>query len=107
MTRASFATVWTIFLVNVAWEFFVLQTLPAEVQPLVPGLLLVFALGLVLATFEFVFAFMDSAQAHEIKRGDECCSSALRSDKHEGNLAVISRWFQACVRGGPPCGSDV
>ena len=98
MTRASFAIVWTIFLVNVVWEFFILQMLPAEVQPMLPGLLLVFALGIVLATFEFVFAFMDSAKNHPIKLGDECCSSTLRSDKHEGNLAVISPWFQVRQR---------
>jgi hypothetical protein len=95
MTRASFAIVWTIFLVNVVWEFFILQTLPTELQPMLPGLMLVFVLGIILATFEFVFAFIDSnAKGHPIKRGDECCSTSLRSDKHEGNLAVISPWFQ-------------
>ena len=44
-----------IFLVNFIWEFFVLQNLPKEIQPMVPGLLVVFILGIVLSTFEFMF----------------------------------------------------
>lgn len=39
MNRVSFAIVWIIFLVNFIWEFFVLQNLPKEIQPMVPGLL--------------------------------------------------------------------
>ena len=32
-----------------------LQNLPKEIQPMVPGLLVVFILGIVLSTFEFMF----------------------------------------------------
>ena len=94
MNRASFAIVWIIFLVNFIWEFFVLQHLPKEVQPMVPGLLVVFILGLVLSTFEFMFAFMHKAKDPSIRGGDVCCSSAIRSEKHDNQLAVMSGWFQ-------------
>lgn len=83
MNRVSFAIVWIIFLVNFIWEFFVLQNLPPEIQPMVPGLLVVFVLGIVLSTFEFMFAFMHKATPPVIKGGAECCSSAVRSEKHE------------------------
>merc|ERR1719464_413734 len=94
MNRASFSIVWVIFLVNFVWEFFVLQHLPKEFQPMVPGLLVVFILGIVLSTFEFMFAFMRKAKEPVIRSGDVCCSSAMRSDKHDTQLAVMSPWFQ-------------
>lgn len=72
-----------IFLVNFIWEFFVLQNLPKDIQPMVPGLLVVFVLGIVLSTFEFMFAFMHKAKDPSIRCGDVCCSSAVRSDKHD------------------------
>lgn len=94
MNRVSFGIVWVIFLVNFIWEFFVLQNLPKDIQPMVPGLLVVFILGIVLSTFEFMFAFMHKAKAPVIKSGDVCCSSAIRSEKHDTQLAVMSSWFQ-------------
>mmetsp|Transcript_9887 Transcript_9887/g.21422 ORF Transcript_9887/g.21422 Transcript_9887/m.21422 type:complete len:1286 (+) Transcript_9887:334-4191(+) len=94
MNRVSFAIVWIIFLVNFIWEFFVLQNLPRDIQPMVPGLLVVFILGIVLSTFEFMFAFMHKAKPPVIRSGDECCSSAVRSEKHDTQLAVMSPWFQ-------------
>ncbi|KAL7541698.1 hypothetical protein ACHAXR_011169 [Thalassiosira sp. AJA248-18] len=94
MNRVSFGIVWVIFLVNFIWEFFVLQNLPKEIQPMVPGLLVVFILGIVLSTFEFMFAFMHKANPPMIRDGDECCSSAVRSEKHDNQLAVMSAWFQ-------------
>ncbi|KAL7552508.1 hypothetical protein ACHAWF_015774 [Thalassiosira exigua] len=94
MNRVSFAIVWVIFLVNFIWEFFVLQNLPKDIQPMVPGLLVVFILGIVLSTFEFMFAFMHKAKPPVIKGGEECCSSAIRSEKHDNQLAVMSPWFQ-------------
>lgn len=94
MNRVSFAIVWIIFLVNFIWEFFVLQNLPKEIQPMVPGLLVVFILGIVLSTFEFMFAFMHKAKDPEIKYGHEVCSSAVRSEKHDNQLATMSPWFQ-------------
>jgi hypothetical protein len=72
-----------IFLVNFIWEFFVLQNLPKEIQPMVPGLLVVFMLGIVLSTFEFMFAFIHKAKDPSIRGGDVCCSSAVRSEKHD------------------------
>ena len=36
MPRTSFAIVWTIFVVNFVWEFFVKQELPATLAPLLP-----------------------------------------------------------------------
>ena len=83
MNRASFAIVWIIFLVNFIWEFFVLQNLPKDIQPMVPGLLIVFILGIVLSTFEFMFAFMHKAKPPMIQDGAMCCSSAVRSEKHD------------------------
>jgi len=94
MNRVSFAIVWIIFLVNFIWEFFILQNLPKNIQPMVPGLLVVFILGIVLSTFEFMFAFMHKAKPPMIRSGDECCSSAVRSEKHDTQLAVMSPWFQ-------------
>mmetsp|Transcript_15923 Transcript_15923/g.28658 ORF Transcript_15923/g.28658 Transcript_15923/m.28658 type:complete len:1321 (-) Transcript_15923:113-4075(-) len=94
MNRVSFAIVWIIFLVNFIWEFFILQNLPSNIQPMVPGLLVVFILGIVLSTFEFMFAFMHKATPPIIRGGDECCSSAVRSEKHDTQLAVMSPWFQ-------------
>lgn len=60
-----------------------LQNLPKDIQPMVPGLLVVFVLGIVLSTFEFMFAFMHKAKDPSIRAGDVCCSSAVRSDKHD------------------------
>ena len=94
MNRVSFAIVWIIFLVNFIWEFFVLQNLSKEIQPMVPGLLVVFILGIVLSTFEFMFAFMHKAKPPEIRGGQVCCSSAIRSEKHDNQLAVMAPWFQ-------------
>eukprot|EP00985_Skeletonema_marinoi_P003734 scaffold1616_cov173-Skeletonema_marinoi.AAC.6 len=79
MNRASFAIVWN---------------LPKDIQPMVPGLLVVFVLGIVLSTFEFMFAFMHKAKDPSIRCGDVCCSSAVRSDKHDSQLAVMAGWFQ-------------
>ena len=50
---------------------------------MVPGLLIVFILGIVLSTFEFMFAFMRKAQPPSIRGGDICCSTAIRSEKHD------------------------
>jgi len=60
----------------------VLQNLPRDIQPMVPGLLVVFILGIVLSVFEFMFAFVQKASDPSILGGDVCCSSAARSDKH-------------------------
>ena len=60
-----------------------IQLLPKEIQPMVPGLLVVMVLGIVLSTFEFMFAFMHKAKDPIIRGGDVCCSSAVRSDKHD------------------------
>ena len=56
MPRTSFAIVWTIFVVNFVWEFFIKAELPDALAPLLPGLLVVFLLGIVLAAFEFIAA---------------------------------------------------
>jgi hypothetical protein len=40
MNRSSFAIVWIIFIVNFLWEFFVMAELPAQLAPLLPGLLI-------------------------------------------------------------------
>ena len=50
---------------------------------MVPGLLVVFILGIVLSTFEFMFAFMHKTKEPVIRSGDVCCSSGVRSDKHD------------------------
>lgn len=94
MNRSEFAIVWVIFLVNFVWEFFVLQNLPTNIQPMVPGLLVVFILGMVLSTFQFMFTFMRKAKPPTIRSGDMCCSSCLRSEKHDAQLAVMAPWFQ-------------
>jgi len=94
MNKFSFGIVWTIFLVNFIYEFFILQLLPLGVQPMLPGLLVVFCLGLILATFEFMFAFMHAAKPPIILKGAECCSSTVRSEKHEKQLAIVARWYQ-------------
>ena len=78
MTRASFGITWTIFVVNLLWEFFVKAELPSGVAPLLPGLLVVFLLGIVLAAFEFIAAFMTKAPPADPIGGVEVCSSALR-----------------------------
>lgn len=83
LNRVSFAIVWVIFLVNMVWEFFILQNFPDDIQPMVPGLLVVFVLGLVLSAFEFMFAFMHKAKPLKILSGDKCCSTAIRSEKHD------------------------
>ena len=44
-----------------------LQHLPKDIQPMVPGLLVVFVLGIVLSTFEFMFAFMHKAKDPSIR----------------------------------------
>jgi len=94
MNPGSFAIVWTIFLVNFVWEFFVMQLLPLGIQPMVPGLLVVFVLGMLLATVEFMAAFMHAAKPPVILKGEECCSSSIRCEKHECQLAILSPWYQ-------------
>ena len=101
MNKFSFGIVWTIFLVNFVYEFFILQLLPLGVQPMVPGLLVVFCLGLVLATFEFMFAFMHAAKPPLILSGSECCSSTVRSEKHEKQLAIVACWYEVRSRAVP------
>lgn len=59
------------------------RNLPPEIQPMVPGLLVVFILGIVLSTFEFMFAFMHKATPPVVRCGDVCCSTAVRSEKHD------------------------
>ena len=102
MNKFSFGIVWTIFLVNFVYEFFILQLLPLGVQPMVPGLLVVFCLGLVLATFEFMFAFMHAAKPPLILSGSECCSSTVRSEKHEKQLAIVACWYEVRMQSSCP-----
>jgi len=94
MTTFSFGIVWTIFLLNFIWEFFILALLPKGLQPMLPGLLIAFFLGVILSVFEFMFAFMQTAKLPTIRGGNECCSSAVRTEKHENQLAVMAPWFQ-------------
>ena len=61
---------------------------------MVPGLLVVFILGIILSTFEFMFAFMRKAKPPSISGGDVCCSTTIRSEKHDNQLAVMAPWFQ-------------
>ena len=93
MTRTSFAITWTIFVVNFLWEFFVKSELPAALSPLVPGLLVVFLLGIVLAAFEFIASFMTKAPPGAPVPGREVCSTALRPQAIELRLGAMSDWF--------------
>ena len=78
MTTASFCIVWVIFIVNFLWEFFIKSELPPALAPLLPGLLVVFILGIILASFEFIASFMQREGPTEPKAGLYQCSSALR-----------------------------
>ena len=92
-TTPSFCITWTIFIVNFLWEFFVKSELPATISPLVPGLLVVFLLGIVLAAFEFIASFMTKAPPGEPVPGREVCSTALRPQAIELRLGAMSDWF--------------
>ena len=93
MTRTSFAITWTIFVVNFLWEFFVKSELPDGLAPLLPGLLVVFLLGIVLAAFEFIAAFMQRVPPAEAIQGVELCSSALRPQAVELRLGAMAPWY--------------
>ena len=93
MTTFSFCIVWFIFIVNFLWEFFVVSELSKTVAPLLPGLLVVFILGIILAAFEFIAAFMTKAPPIDIFHGVETCSSALRPQLIEERLGAMSSWY--------------
>ncbi len=93
MTRTSFGIMWTIFVVNFLWEFFVKAELPQAIKPLLPGLLVVFVLGIVLAAFEFIAAFMTKAPPADPVSGAEVCSSALRPQAVELRLGSMASWY--------------
>ena len=93
MTRPSFAIVWTIFIVNFLWEFFIKSELSQTVAPLLPGLLVVFLLGVVLAAFEFTAAFMHKVPPAKAIKGVQVCSTALRPHPIELRLGVMSSWY--------------
>ena len=92
-TRTSFAIIWVIFIVNFVWEFFIKSELPAAIAPLLPGLLVVFLLGIVLAAFEFIAAFMTKAPLPDPLLGHQICSSALRPQAIEVRLGSMGAWF--------------
>ena len=94
-TTTSFCIIWVIFVVNFVWEFFVKSELPAAVAPLLPGLLVVFLLGIVLAAFEFIAAFMTKAPLPDPLPGHAICSSALRPQAIEVRLGSMGAWFCA------------
>ena len=74
-----------------------LQNLPKEIQPMVPGLLVVFILGIVLSTFEFMFAFMHKAKDLSIIGGNVACSSAVRSEKHDNQWVACDMYIVDAV----------
>ena len=93
MTRTSFCITWIIFVVNFLWEFFVKSELPDQAAPLLPGLLVVFLLGIVLAAFEFIAAFMQRVPPAEAIQGVELCSTALRPQAVELRLGAMAPWY--------------
>ena len=93
MPLFSFCIVWIIFIVNFVWEFFVKSELPTTVAPLLPGLLVVFILGSVLAAFEFIAAFMKKTPPTDLYWGVEVCSTALRPQAIELRLGAMSSWY--------------
>ena len=100
MTRASFAITWVIFIINFLWEFFVKAELGSSVAPLLPGLLVVFLLGIILAAFEFIAAFMTKTPPADPIKGVEICSTALRAHARELRLGAMSSWFMAIPLSG-------
>ena len=67
--------------------------LPKEAAPLLPGLLVVFVLGIVLAAFEFISAFMTKVPPGSVIGGIDLCSTALRPQVVEMRLGAMHKWF--------------
>ncbi|KAL1510690.1 hypothetical protein AB1Y20_006985 [Prymnesium parvum] len=93
LTRVSFSIVWIIFSVNFVWEFFVKSELSNTVSPLLPGLLVVFVLGIILAAFEFIASFMHKDPPANPIRGVDICSTALRPKPVELRLGEMASWY--------------